>query len=202
MNLINYQQQISKKAVEVVVAIIILSLHKDAITMNVVKMQRNLCHYPAVIFALLCLNAAHAQSVPPATVVQAAPQQTEANSAASVAKTPPLKEDLNFWAERVKARAQARWQLIAEKKYAESHVFLSAASKSFQPVDQYSAHIASANFADGTVSEVDCKENVCTVVVMAFVLQRIPRVPQQIRTPLQIRERWIAEDGEAHLLQR
>jgi hypothetical protein len=200
--LINRPQQIAKKAVEAVVAMIILPLLKDPITMNVVKMQRNLRHYSAVALASLCLNAAQAQSVTPATVAQTAPLQTEANSAVSVTKAPTLKEDPKFWAQRIKARAQARWQLIAEKKFAESHVYLSAASKSFLPVDQYSANIASANYADGSVGEVDCQEDACTAIVLAFALQRIPRIPQQIRTPLQIRERWIVEDGEAHLLQR
>ena len=170
--------------------------------MNVVKMQRTSRHNFALILASLCLNAAHAQGIPTGAAAQSAPQQADAKSATLPTKTPTLKEDSKYWAERVKTRSQARWQLLAEKKYAETHVYLSAASKSFLPLEQYSAYMAGANYADGSVGDVECNDESCTAVVLAFALQRIPRVPQQIRTPLQIRERWIVEDGEAHLLQR
>ena len=179
-------------------------LLRDLITMNVVKMQRTSRHNFALILVALCLNAAHAQGAGSGVGAVAQPvlQQTDLKLAAVPTTAPTLKEDPKYWAERVKTRSQARWQLLAEKKYAETHVFLSGASKSFLPLEQYSAYMAGANYADGSVGDVECNDDSCTVVVLAFVLQRIPRVPQQIRTPLQLRERWIVEDGEAHLLQR
>lgn len=170
--------------------------------MNVVKMQRTSRHNFALLLAVFCLNAAHAQGVSTGAEVQSAPQQADAKPVASPAKVPTLKANPTFWADRVKTRSQARWQLISDKKYAETHIYLSAASKSFLPVEQYSAYLAGASYADGSVGDVECNDESCTALVMAFALQRIPRVPQQIRTPLQIRERWIVEDGEAHLLQR
>ena len=134
-----------------------------------------------------------------------APQDGTAKNSA-VTQSPAIKQTLKeapaLWAEQVKTRAQERWQLIAEKKYGESHAFLSTASRAFQPRDEYSANVAAAQYSDAIVNEAVCADETCTAVVTVFVLQSIPRVPQKVRTPIQIRERWIVEDGDAYLLQR
>jgi hypothetical protein len=169
--------------------------------MNVVKMQRNARHYFVLTICTLSAGIANAQSSAPVAMVP-----DGATTATIVTPRQPIKasikEDPTQWVERVKARAQARWQLIAEKKYDASHAYLSTASRAFLPLDQYTASMAGANYADGVVGEVECVDDACNAAVLAFVLQKIPRIAQSVRTPLQIRERWIAEDGEAYLLQR
>ena len=143
-----------------------------------------------------------APSAPAATAPAASAEKNVSLPTAALANPPALKDDPKYWADRVKARAQQRWQLIIDKKYGESFDYLTIASKGFTTQDQYAAQTASANYAEATVHEVVCEPESCRAEIRAFVDLRVPRMPAPIRTPLFLNERWIVEDGEARLLRR
>ncbi len=145
---------------------------------------------------MLCVTFAAAM-----LVVGCATLQRGDGASAKDAPGPNLKENRALWEQRSRARANERWALIKEKRFEQAHAYFSPASAQGFTPEMLSINIRNLNASEGTVDRVECTEEKCEVWVNVSITLRIPRVGnKQQLVPL--REDWVIEKNEFHLLRR
>ncbi|MCS6997691.1 MAG: hypothetical protein NZ533_12260 [Casimicrobiaceae bacterium] len=110
---------------------------------------------------------------------------------------PPSEQDLRDEA-LVRARAQARWTAIAERRFDDAYEFLSPASRLVVSREQHAWGYARLAYRDIELEKVVCRNGSCRVSVFVTTDMEIPRVG---KTPLRtiVTEPWDVQDGTAWL---
>ncbi len=166
-----------------------------------------------VLLSLWVCGVASAQTAAssPLPAVNAAPSAPVAAASAEAAaavlaleplKNPPsLSDNPAFWVDRVKARAQLRWNLIATKEFDKSYELLSAASQAFVSKALYNSQLTSNRFQSATIEAAECQSQSCSISMIAMMELNIPKVGSRT-VPIVQREIWIVEKGDAWLLRQ
>jgi hypothetical protein len=94
-------------------------------------------------------------------------------------------------------RALARWQLLIKGDVEGTYQFLSAGSKAATSAEVYKAKIRPGMWRAAKVDWVDCKGEICKVMLQ---ITYDTRPMKGIQTPLE--ETWIIENGSAWYVYR
>jgi hypothetical protein len=97
----------------------------------------------------------------------------------------------------VAERAQARWQVLMKGDVEGAYQFLSAGSKAATPFELYRAKMRPGMWRAAKVEKVDCKEEICKVIM---TITYDTRPMKGIQTPFD--ETWIIENGSAWYVYR
>lgn len=122
-------------------------------------------------------------------------------SVVGCSSAPKLADDKAYWELRVQQRAQARWQAIVSKNYADAYVYYSEPSRQGFTQDMFARQMAAVETRGATVRSVNCNSERCAANIETSVEYSIPRIGKRVMT-LPVDEMWIVNNNEAYLVRR
>ncbi|GEM_PF-3270225 len=110
-------------------------------------------------------------------------------------------DDATRWGARAKERSNARWALIAEKKFDAAYEFYTPAGRALFTLAEHVGQLQGLNYLDGTAHASECDRDRCKVDARATIYIQIPRIGPRKQT-VYLDEHWVLINGEMWLLRR
>jgi hypothetical protein len=111
----------------------------------------------------------------------------------------PAAPDRAQWPTLVKARAEARWKLIASDNYEAAMQYFTVASAKGYNASMLSNVWKPLRPTGAIASDVSCDGEVCSATMNTSISVKLPRVGFRQQT-VPLVERWVLENGEFRLI--